>query len=334
VRYGFAYGGLIAAGIAFVVATTGGSSVHADALDDVVVARVGAQTITAGELSRRLLGMPPFQLKMVGKTEDEIKRNFLERVLVRDLLLAQGAEIEKLGEQANVEERVRATLRGAMLQDIRLTALSEPISEADVEKYYKDNADKFHAPERIAIWRILVATREDALKIVQEVKKDNSTKRWNDLARERSLDKATHMRGGNLGYVEPDGKTTDPAIVVDRAVVELAKVLKDAELSPEPVKEGDKWAVVWRRQTMKPVERSLVQEAPGIRQTLARQRTEEKLKALLDSVRKERLHEVTPDFVDEITVSAQGDLQPLRRPGVLPSRRPAPGLPQPGHDHR
>jgi peptidyl-prolyl cis-trans isomerase C len=316
------------------VASTGGPSVQAETAEDAVVARVGPSTITAGELSRRLLSMPPFQLKMFGKTEDEIKRTFLERVLVRDLLLAQGAVDQKLDAEDNVEERARATLRGAMLQQIRLEALSEPISDQEVEKYYNDNADKFHAPERLGIWRILVATREDALSVIEEWKKDSSATRWNVLARERSLDKATNMRGGNLGYVSPDGKTGDAAIVVDAAVIELAKTLKEAELSQVPVKEGDKWAVVWRRGTMKPVDRPLAQEAPGIRQTLARQRTENKLKALLDTARKEHVHDLTPDFVDELTVSAQGDLQPVKRPGVLPARRAAPGLPQPGHDHR
>ncbi|MEZ4302169.1 MAG: peptidyl-prolyl cis-trans isomerase [Polyangiaceae bacterium] len=314
--------------------TTSGTPVQANAPDDAIVARVGSETITAGELSRRIQALPPFQLRMFGKSEAEIKRNFLERVLVRDLLLAQGAVDRKVDEQENVQDRVRATLRSAMVQSIRLEALAQPITDDDVKKYYQDHVDKFRAPERIAIWRILVATREDAEKVIAELKKDGSVKRWTDLARERSVDKATSMRGGNLGFVAPDGKTADPAVVVDAALVEAVKGLKDAEMRPEPVKEGERWAIVWRRQTMKAVDRPIELEAPGIRQTIARERTEKKLDAILEEARKDRLRDVSLDLVDDVSVTAQGDLQPARRPGVLPVRRTAPGLPQPGHDHR
>ena len=321
--------------MAFAVAVASGSPVRADVPDDTVVARVGSQSITAGELTRRMLTMPPFQLKMFGRTEDEIKKNFLERVMVRDLLLSQGAEEQKIPAEETVGERVRATLRAAMVQQIRLDVQATPITDAEVEKFYKDNVDKFRAPERIAVWRILVATREEAVKIVEEVKKDNSVKRWNDLARERSLDKATNMRGGNLGYVGPDGKTTEGAITLQASVLERVKAIKDGELSTEPVKDGEQWAVVWRRQTMKAVDRALDQEAPGIKQTIARQRVEERLKELLTKAREAHVRDLKVEMADEVTVSAQGDLQPLRRPGVLPARKAAPGLPQPGgHDHR
>jgi peptidyl-prolyl cis-trans isomerase C len=319
--------------MAFAAATVSGGSVRADAPDEAIVARVGSQTVTAGELSRRISSIPPFQLKTFGKTEDEIKRNFLERVIVRDLLLAQGAVDQKLDQQENVEERVRATMRSAMVQTIRIESAGAPITDAEVAQFYKDNADKFHAPVRIALWRILVATKEDAVKIIEEMKKDGSVKHWNDLARERSQDKSTNLRGGNLGYVDPEGKTADVAIVVDKAIVEAAASLKDGEPAAAPVKEGEKWAVVWRRQTMAAVDRSLDSEAAGIRQTLARQRAEAKLKELIDHATGERVRDVNLELVDDVTVSAQGDLQPARRPGLLPARRLAPGQPAP-HDHR
>ncbi|MBK8251787.1 MAG: peptidyl-prolyl cis-trans isomerase [Polyangiaceae bacterium] len=299
------------------------------------MARVGNRVVTAGELSRRIQSLPPFQLRMFGRTEEEIKRNFLEMVMVRDLLLSQGAVDQKLDEKEEVRDRVRATLRTAMLQSMRLEAASTPVTDADVEKFYNDNIDKFRAPERIAIWRILVATQEEAAKVIDEMKKDGSVKHWNELAREKSLDKATNMRGGNLGYVAADGKTTEPALTVEPAIYEAAKALKDdLKMSPTPVKEGDKWAVIWRRQSMKAVERSLELEAPGIRQTIVHQRTEAKLKELRDSARNDRVRDVNLEMVDDVAVTSQGDLQPARRPGLLPSKRPSVGMPQPGHDHR
>lgn len=318
--------------MAFAAASVGSGSSRADAPDDRIVARVGTETITAGELQRRITAVPPFQLRSFGKTEDEIKKNFLERVMVRDLLLAQGALDQKLDQGEAVDDRVRATLRSAMVQQIRMEVLASPVTDAEVAQYYKDNADKFHAPARVALWHIVVATRDEAVALLGEMKKDGSVKHWTDLAREKSLDKATNMRGGNLGYVDPEGKTADVAIVVDKALLDAVKNLKDGELAAEPVKEGEKWSLVWRRQTMPPVDRSLDTEAAGIRQTIARQRAEAALRKVLDAATEARVRDVNLEMADEVTVSSQGDLAPLRRPGVLPKRttigRPAP------HDHR
>src|SRR5262249_40429678 len=67
-----------------------------DAHAEQVVARVGAVTITAGDVERRLRQVPRFQLVTFGKSADEVRRNFLERVLIQEALFAAGAANEKL----------------------------------------------------------------------------------------------------------------------------------------------------------------------------------------------------------------------------------------------
>jgi peptidyl-prolyl cis-trans isomerase C len=142
------------------------------------------------------------------------------------------------------------------------------------------------------------------------------------------------MRGGNLGFIAPDGSTAEPGLKVDTRLVEAAARVKDAEIVGEPVPDGDRFAVVWRRQSMKAVSRALEQEAPSIRQVIAHSKAEARLKELLERLRKEHLSEYSPEFVDLIDISSTGDLQPLKRPGILPgSRRPgvAPSpAPRPG----
>lgn len=335
-RHGYLYSGIAAAAIAFSLSTLGTSPVKADGLGDPIVARVGAKEIKLSELESKLLAVPAFQLRTFGKTEDEIRRNFLERVLVRDLLLAQGAVDAKLPESPDVNLSERAILRNAMLQQIRAEVMARPISDTEVKAYYEANLTKFQTPERVAIWRIVVATEADAKKVIEDLKKDGSVKRWADLARERSLDKATNMRGGNLGFVAPDGSTSESAVTVDKAILEAVARVKDAELVPDPVKEGDRWAVVWRRQTMKAVSRALEDEGLAIRQTIQRSETEAKLTAMLDDLHAHQVTDLKAELIEEVGVGPQGDLMPMKRPGVLPtSRKPASGPPQPnrGHDH-
>lgn len=325
----FSKSGLLAAAIAL-LCTTAPASAQAPGSAGTVVARVGSLTITSQDLDRRIASVPPFQLKSFGRTPEEIRRNFLERVLVREMLFAEGARAERLAELPQVEERIRNTLKSATLAKLRLETNVDGISDDEVRAYYEANRAKFHAPPRVALWRILTASPEEAAAILAEAQKDLTPKRWNELAREKSLDKATAMRGGNLGFVAPDGTTAEAGVKVDPALVIAAMEVKDAELVPRPVKEGGRWAVVWRRQSMKAVARSLEQEGPSIRQVLAHMKTEERIKSVLDNLRKDVVTELQPEVVDQLEITSSGEIQSARRPGSLPaSRRPGAASPGP-----
>ncbi|WP_438009173.1 peptidyl-prolyl cis-trans isomerase [Sorangium sp. So ce321] len=327
---------LIAAATTVVVcAASAGLSLRAEAQPaaaaaaDAVVARVGDKVITASEVGRRIAQIPPFQLQSFGRTPEEIRKNFVSQVLVRELLLAQGAAAQKLTERADVQDRIRGVLRAALLQRTQAEAVaSSPVTDDEVRAYYEANRDKFSAPPMVALWRILVATREEAEAILAELKKDPSPQRFKDIARERSLDKATSMRGGDLGFVAPDGTTAEPGLKIAPGLMEAAARVKDAELVPEPVPEGDRFAVLWRRQSRRPVSRSLEQEAASIRQILAHGKAEAQVKQLLERLRAQDVSGHAPELVDLIDITSTGDLQPLRRPGTLASSR-RPGAPPP-----
>ncbi|WP_437908114.1 peptidyl-prolyl cis-trans isomerase [Sorangium sp. So ce327] len=331
-----------AAAMAVVCAASTGLSLRAEAQPaaaaDAPVARVGDAAITASEVERRLAQVPPFQLQTFGRTPEEIRKNFVNQVLVRELLLAQGAAAQKLTERADVQDRVRGVLRSALLQRIQAeAAASSPVTDEEVRAYYEAHRDRFSSPAMVALWRILVATRAEAEAILAELKKDPSPQRFKEIAREKSLDKATSMRGGDLGFVAPDGATSEPGLKVDPGLLSAAAGVKDAELVPEPVPEGDGFAVLWRRQSRKPVSRSIEQEAPSIRQILAHGKAEAQVKQLLERLRAQDVSGHAPELVDLIDITSTGDLQPKRRPGTLASgRRPGapPPSPVPRHDMR
>ncbi|WP_438042565.1 peptidylprolyl isomerase [Sorangium sp. So ce128] len=331
-----------AAAMAVVCAASTGLSLRAEAQPaaaaDALVARVGDAAIMASEVERRLAQVPPFQLQTFGRTPEEIRKNFVNQVLVRELLLAQGAAAQKLTERADVQDRVRGVLRSALLQRIQAeAAASSPVTDEEVRAYYEAHRDRFSSPAMVALWRILVPTRGEAEAILAELKKDPSPQRFKEIAREKSLDKATSMRGGDLGFVASDGTTSEPGLKVDPGLLSAAAGVKDAELVPEPVPEGDGFAVLWRRQSRKPVSRSLEQEAPSIRQILAHGKAEAQVKQLLDRLRVQDVSGHAPELVDLIDITSTGDLQPKRRPGTLASgRRPGapPPSPVPRHDMR
>ena len=322
---------LFALGIALFATSWQARTVHADVSPDevTIVARVGTRTLTAAEVSRRIAQIPPFQLRSLGKTPDEVRRAFVDKVMVRELLLAQGAVDAKLTERMEVAEHLRGVLRNAMLAQVRAEAGTGPVTDAEVKAYYEANAAKYHAPARVQIWRIQVAKREDAVALIAELKKDGSPKRWSELAREQSLDHATNLRGGNLGFVAPDGTTSEAGMKVDPALLAAVATAKDAEVLPEPVKDGERWSVLWRRQTMKAIDRDLAMEAPLIRPILVHERGETKARALVEKLREEHVTELSPDVVDMLEVSASGELQPVRRPGTMQARKPINAQPIP-----
>jgi len=310
----------VALGLAALAAVSAATSVRADAPGDAVVARVGEQVITVRDVERRMAQLPPFQLRTFGKTPEEMRKRFVEEVLVRELLLSQGAAAAGLDARPEVQDRLRGVLRGTLLARLRATTAKEsPVTDEEVSAYYEQNRGKFSSPPRVALWRILVATREEADAVLAELKKELSPKRWNDLARERSLDKTTSMRGGNLGFVAPDGSTAEPEVKVNAALIQAADKVKDAELVPEPVQEGERWAVVWRRQSMKAVNRTLEQEAPAIRQVIAHQKAEARVKGLVEQLRKDHLKDYSPDRVDQIEVSAKGEVGPAGQASAKPA---------------
>ena len=288
---------------------------------DSVVARVNDKTITLGDLERRIRLMPPFMLKRYGGTSDEIKKRFLDEVLVRELVLTQGALDQGLEKRPEIDDKLKGILRSALFEELKKGAALRAVTDEEVKKFYDDNADKYISPRRISIWRILVGSEPEAREIIEEMKKGDDVKKWNQLARDKSLDKASSMRSGNLGFVNPDGTTAQPELKLDVAIFDAADKAKDGEVVASPVKEGDKWAVVWRRQAMRAVTRQLDGESPTIRSALVDEKMRKSVDELMTSLRANNVSEMHPELCDMVTVSETGDIEKAKRPGILPRSR-------------
>lgn len=288
-----------------------------------VVVKVGDTTVTATDLQRMIASVPAFQLRTFGSTPDEVRRNFLDRVVVRELLLSQAARADGYAKRPEVADRVRRIHRDALLTALREESADKKVTDAEVKAYYQQNFARYNAPPRIAIWRILVATKPEAEALLADLKKDLTPKHWNEVAREKSLDKATSMRGGALGFVGPDGTTAEPGVKVDPALIIAVATTQDGELVAEPVAEGSRWGVVWRRQSTKAVTRSVEDEALSIRRMLSQGRADVMIKETVAALRKAHLSGVHADLVDNIDIKSDGYLQPKPRPGVLPTSKPS-----------
>jgi len=260
------------------------------AADAKPVAKVGSASISADALTRRLKKIPDFQRAALGDTPDKLKQQVLRTWLIPELLYAQEAERLKLEQRPSVQNRTRELLREAMDRELRAdNAAHHPVTTAEIEAYFEANRARFETPRRIHVWRILTDDEALAKKILSESKGVDGIKHWSQFARDNSLDKATHLRNGDLGFVHPDGNTDTPTLRVDPALFAAADKLTDGELAAEPLREGSHFAVIWRRGSLKESRRTLAQETGSIRQVLERQR--------LDQAREQLLTQLLRKFV-------------------------------------
>jgi peptidyl-prolyl cis-trans isomerase C len=268
-----------------------------------VVARVGAHQLTVGDVESRLSEVPPFQLRLFGATEDAARNKFLSDVLVPDLLLARDAEERALAKGPAVAMQLARARSNAALRNVRgkLTR-SADVPDAAVRAYYDSHKMRFDTPTRIQVYRILCQNKDEAQAVLAQARKDPTYKSFGDLARDKSIDKATYLRAGNLGFLGPDGASNEAGVRVDPQVVRAAEKVKDGEFVPEPVAEGPNWAVVWRRGSVPESKRPVAEVAPLIRDLIFRERAEAAQKALIDDLRRANLKESHPELLPLIEI--------------------------------
>jgi peptidyl-prolyl cis-trans isomerase C len=290
--------------------------------------------VSASTIGARLATVPPFQLAEFDPDPAKARRAFVDSVLVPELLYAKEAEAKKLDQQPAVQDRIREALRQAMSEALRAeTLVKKPVMPEDVRAYFEANKSRFNTPRRIRIWRILVSDEALAKKIIAESKGTEGPLRWSAFAREHSLDKATNLRDGDLGFVRADGSTDTPRVRVNAALFAAVDPLAEGEILAEPLRDGSNFAVLWRRGSMPGVERTLEQEEASIRQVLERERLEKAQSELLASLKTQHVSAVQENLLEYVTVDGFGDVAARKRPGVVP-RRPEAGAKPPAPGER
>jgi len=284
--------------------------------DGSAVARLGERSIGASLLLARMARLLPFQRALFGASWPEQRRQFLERELIPEVLLEQEAA---RADQRLVSPRDRALSR-ALLSGLQQQAVAG-VSESEVAEYYAQHRESYEEPRSILIWRILLRRDEDARALLRELGKPSESL-WSRLARERSIDTATHMRSGSLGFVAADGQTHMPQVRVSPALFAAAERVKDGQLVPEPVAEGDAVAVLWRRASRAAQPGRLSAVSADIRALLVHARQVSEVQALTEGLRRNGLRDYQPALLAGFEPRVLEALEPGRPSALatLPAR--------------
>lgn len=267
-----------------------------------VFAAVGTATISVGELEDKINARSPYTRKRFANPE--VLQEFADAQLQNELLY-QGAE--KLGYED--DPGVRAFLNQTLIQMFIRKEFEEAVTPDDVpaaavKNYYEENAEEFRRAEMRRARHILVGSEQEAKDLIQELASDKGPT-FRALAKAKSLDTETKLRGGDLLYFTEDGKLVGKE-GGDSVNATLAKAAFGLEKSGEisgPLDLGDgKWSVL-ELTGIRPERIQTLEQADGlIRRKLWHKEREAALNKLMADLRTELQPEIHAERLDAIVL--------------------------------
>ncbi len=264
-----------------------------------VIARVGEETVTIGDVEDAIHQQSPFV--RVRYRDREQLESFVQS-MIRFELLARAADRAGAGDDEEVVHTVQQNAVQHLIRrdfDERITV--QTIPQEDVQEYFDSHPEEFSRPELRRAAHIRVATREEAVRLIGEAREADA-RAFRQLAREHSTDPATKLRGGDLRYFDETGhgrNERDPQI--DEGLARAAFALEEVgDVHGEPIPLGDEWSVL-KLTGLRPAEsRTIEQSGPTIRLRLWRSQRQSALEEFVARLRREANVEVNYDLLRPI----------------------------------
>lgn len=208
---------------------------------DPVVARVGGRTITASELQAEMLRRGADFLG--GYEENARKQKLLDELVEREVL-AQAAEQAGYANDPEIVRLHRRMMGERFWQSqLRELDVDEQVSDEELRKTYDAQIERFTETERARASVIFLKApanatpeqREELKKRAELVRADARSDRpdakpFDVLARERSADQASSLRGGDMGWFPKGARVYRWEPQVLDAIFQIGKVGEVAEL--------------------------------------------------------------------------------------------------------
>lgn len=247
---------------------------------DTVIAKVNDTEITLGHMAAMKMGLPP---EMAQIPSAELWDLMLDQMIRQAAMAEQGEATMTPRDEAALAIDRRAYLAGAAIERL---ADFEPTDEEIQAAYEK----AFPADAPVTEYdadHILLQTEEAAKAVIEELEGGAD---FAKLAEERSVDTASGLNGGDLGWFTRDRMVAE----FGDAVAEMEK----GSVSSEPVQSQFGWHVI-------KLNDSRVQEPPAladVREPLIQQIRRDKVEAEIEKITKaakiERTEGIDPTLLD------------------------------------
>ncbi len=184
-------------------ATPGRSTAHRPRAThgaDSVLVRIGSETITTGQVQRRLDELPEHVRPQF--TTPEGRQRLVDR-LVEEKVWLMAAIKKGVERRPDVQRQVEQSRRDLLIRTLINEVMAEnaPPSDSEARAYYDQHQSEYRTPASITISHIQVKTEAEGKRIRQWAK----TQDWSKLAAKYSADTLTRAHGGLLGPVTHEG---------------------------------------------------------------------------------------------------------------------------------
>jgi len=272
------------------------------AVNGAVVAEIGPEKITVGQLDQLIESRVEQQLAMAGASMDkeqmrrqeealmkqfataDQRRQFLLQWIAEEVLFRKAMKEELLKDDevaASVQSIQRSQLASIYLQKMLKAAVH--VGDSDVEDFYKANPDRFTRPRQVKLAQIVVEKKETAEDLMKKLGEGAD---FAKLAGEFSTDETTREKGGVIdGWIVAGGPIGKSG--ASPRAHELISQTAPGEVLPEVIESDAGFQVIKvleeQPETLVPLE-----EARSMaRQMLTRRRSGELQQALMEELKNE-----------------------------------------------
>jgi peptidyl-prolyl cis-trans isomerase C len=170
------------------------------------------------------------------KETPELRQNILNEMIIRE---AVSQDVKKTGLLAKESNPLKLRLaRSNTIFEIWFSQYlkTNPITEADIKAEYERRLAMSKEPKntkQYEVAQITVATEVEAIDLIKQI---NTGAKFESVAKEKSLDKASGAQGGVVGWVFAS-QLTPP-------LNDIILILDKGKITPNPVKINNAWNIV------------------------------------------------------------------------------------------
>jgi peptidyl-prolyl cis-trans isomerase C len=205
---------------------------------DVVLVRIGNDTVTPRDLANRLQELPE-QYRAQYTTPDG-KQKLLDR-LVEEKIWMRDADANGVTKRPDVIRQIEASKRDLLIRTWvnEVMAKNAPPSDSEAKVYYDAHKDEWKTPANVTLKHIQLKTQADAKRVLGLARAKGAD--WDKLVKQYSADTLTKVNGGSLGTATRDGGFVGLGVQV--ALVDSAMALGAGKIGG-PWKTDKGWHVV------------------------------------------------------------------------------------------
>lgn len=182
---------------------------------ELVVARVGGQSLTLCDFTRRVNSQNPYLRARFNAPEQ--RRALLQSWVDAELLAAE-AQQRGLDREPEVRRAVIIQLARRLEQTTRDAVPTPTVTDAEVRAYYEAHRAEYDTDAEVRASQIVLRTQAEAERVLVDVRAHEADDAYfRAQVRARSVDVPSQAREGDLAFFPRGGGTTVPPEVADAA---------------------------------------------------------------------------------------------------------------------